>query len=59
VGPIDPARAAEQRARVEQLIEAYRKASERRLLQRAMTMWLDAEADQRLLAFEAPEERVH
>jgi len=59
VGPIDPTRAAEQRARVEQLIEAYRKASERRLLQRAMTMWLDAEADQRLLAFEAPEERVH
>ena len=59
MGPIDPTRAAEQRARVEQLIEAYRKASERRLLQRAMTMWLDAEADQRLLAFEAPEERVH
>jgi len=59
VGPIDPTRAAEQRAQVEQLIEAYRKASERRLLQRAMTMWLDAEADQRLLAFEAPEERVH
>jgi hypothetical protein len=59
VGPNDPTRAAQQRARIEQLIEEYRKASERRLLQRAMTMWLDAEADQRLVAFEAPEERVH
>ena len=41
------------------MIEAYRKATERRLLQRAMTLWLDAEADQRYLAFEAPAERVH
>jgi len=56
---IDPNHTAEQRARIEQMIEEYRKTTERRLLQRAMTLWLDAEADQRYLAFEAPAERVH
>ena len=59
VRPIDPTQAAEQRARIEQMIEEYREATQRRLLQRAMTLWLNAEADQRLLAFEAQAERVH
>jgi hypothetical protein len=59
VRPIDPTQAAEQRARIEQMIEEYREATERRLLQRAKTLWLNAEADQRLLAFEAQAERVH
>jgi hypothetical protein len=59
VRPIDPTHAAEQRARIEQMIEEYREATQRRLLQRAMTLWLNAEADQRLLAFEAHAERVH
>ncbi len=57
--PIDPTHAADQRARIEQMIEQYREATERRLLQRAMTLWLNAEADQRLWAFEAQVERVH
>ena len=59
VRPIDPTHAADQRARIEQMIEEYRQATERRLLQRAKTLWLNAEADQRLLAFEAQAERVH
>jgi hypothetical protein len=59
VRPIDPTHAAEQRARIEQMIEEYREVTQRRLLQRAMTLWLNAEADQRLLAFEAHAERVH
>jgi hypothetical protein len=59
VRPIDPTHAAERRARIEQMIEEYREATQRRLLQRAKTLWLNAEADQRLLAFEAQEERVH
>ena len=59
VKPIDPTHAAEQRSRIEQMIEEYREATERRLLQRAMTLWLNAEADQRLWAFEAQVERVH
>ena len=41
------------------MIEEYREATQRRLLQRAKTLWLNAEADQRLLAFEAQAERVH
>ena len=57
--PVDPTHAADQRARIEQMIEQYREATERRLLQRAMTLWLNAEADQRLWAFEAQVERVH
>jgi len=57
--PIDATQAAEKRARIEQMIEEYREATQQRLLQRAMTLWLDAEADQRLLAFEAQAERVH
>ena len=57
--PIEPTYAAERRARIEQMIEEYREAKARRLLQRAKTLWLDAEADQRLLAFEAQAERVH
>ncbi len=57
--PIDPTHAADQRARIEQMIEEYRQATERRLLQRAMTLWLNAEADQQFLAFEAQAERVH
>jgi hypothetical protein len=59
VRPIDPTHAADQRARIEQMIEEYRQATERRLLKRAMTLWLNAEADQRLWAFEAQVERVH
>jgi hypothetical protein len=59
VRPNDATHAAEQRARIEQMIEEYREATERRLLQRAKTLWLNAEADQRFLAFEAQAERVH
>ena len=57
--PIESTHAAERRARIEQMIEEYRDATKRRLLQRAKTLWLDAEADQRLLGFEAQAERVH
>jgi hypothetical protein len=57
--PIEPSLTAEQRARIEQMIEAYRKAKERRLLQRATDLWRKTEAHQRLVKFEAPPERVH
>jgi hypothetical protein len=57
--PVDATQAAEKRARIEQMIEEYREATQQRLLQRAKTLWLNAEADQRLLAFEAQAERVH
>ena len=57
--PIEATHAAEQRARIEQMIEEYRETKRRRLLQRAMTLWRKIEAHQRLLVFEGEEERVH
>jgi hypothetical protein len=57
--PIEPSLTAEQRARIEQMIEAYREAKQRRLLQRATDLWRKTEARQRLVKFEAPPERVH
>ena len=57
--PIEPTHAAEQRARIEQMIEEYREAKPRRILQRAMTLWPNIEAHQRPLVFEAQAERLH
>ena len=57
--PIEPSLTAEQRARIEQMIEAYREAKQRRLLQRATDLWRKTEARQRPVKFEAPPERVH
>ena len=57
--PIEPILTAEQRARIEQMIEAYGKAKNRRLLQRATNLSRKIEARQRLVNFEAPPERLH
>jgi hypothetical protein len=57
--PIEPTHAAEQRARIEQVIEEYLEAKHRRLLQQAITLCRKTEAHQRLLEFEAQAERVH
>jgi hypothetical protein len=56
---IEPILTAEQRARIEQMIEAYREAKQRRLLQRATNLWRKTETHQRLVKLEAPPERVH
>ena len=56
---IEPILTAERRARIEQMIEAYRKAKERRLLQRATDLWRKTEAHQRLVKFETLPEHVH
>jgi hypothetical protein len=55
----EPILTAEQRARIAQMIEAYREAKQRRLLQRATDLWRKTEAHQRLVKFEALPERVH
>jgi hypothetical protein len=59
VKPIEPILTAEQRARIEQMIEAYGDAKNRRLVQRATNLWRKAETRQRLVKFEVPSERVH
>jgi hypothetical protein len=59
VKPIEPILTAKQRARIAQMIEAYREAKQRRLLQQATDLWRKTEAHQRLVELEAPPERVH
>lgn len=56
---IEPVLTAEQRARIEQMIEAYGEAKNRRLLQRATNLMRKTEVHQRLVKFEAPPDRVH
>jgi len=46
--PIVPIHTTEHRARIEQMIEEYREAKQRRLLQRATNLWRKTEAHQRL-----------
>jgi hypothetical protein len=57
--PIDRTDTAERLARIEQMIEEYRGAKERRLLQRAIKLWRKAEAYKQLVDLEAEPERVH
>jgi hypothetical protein len=57
--PDDPARATARRARIDQMIEFYRLAKQRRLMRRAMRLWRHAEADHQIVKLEAPPERVH
>ena len=50
---------AERLTRIEQLIEQYRAAKQRRIVRRAIKLWRAIEADQRLAGFEAQPDRVH
>ena len=56
---IDRTEPAERLARIEQLIEEYRAAKQRRLLQRAMRLWRSTAVRQQLAALEASPHRVH
>jgi hypothetical protein len=56
---IDRIEPADRRARIEQLIEEYRAARQRRLVQRAIELWRDTEARQQFVELEAPPQRVH
>lgn len=50
---------AERLTRIEQLIEQYRAAKQRRIVRRAIKLWRAIEADQRLAGFEAQPDRAH
>jgi hypothetical protein len=56
---IEPNDPAERRARIEQMIEEYRVAKQRRLLRWAVRLWRKAEARQQFVAVEPPPDRVH
>jgi hypothetical protein len=49
----------ERLARIEQMINEFQAARERRCLRRAMKEWERAEAERSLLDLEKPPERVH
>ena len=57
--PYDPAGAKTHRERIDQMIELYRLAKQRRLMRRAMRLWRQAETHHQLVKLDAPPERVH
>jgi len=57
--PYDPSGAKARRERIEQMIEQYRLAKQRRLMRQAMRLWRKAETDHQLIKLDAPPERVH
>jgi DNA-binding transcriptional regulator YbjK len=57
--PIDHAARSERVGRIEELMEHYRRAKDRRLLQRAMALWRRLEARRALVKLERPRRRVH
>ena len=59
VVPIGHADTGDRLARIERMIEHYRLANNRLLERRAIAMWRKLEAQQALLEFEKPLERVH
>ena len=59
VVPIDHSDRGDRLARIERMIEHYRLANNRLLERRAIAMWRKLEAQQALLEFEKPLERVH
>jgi hypothetical protein len=57
--PADPGEKARVSARIDRLIEHYRRLTHRRLLRRAMRVWRHAELHHQITRLEAPPERVH
>ena len=50
---------AERHARIEQLMERYRAAKQRRLVRLAMKLWRASEARQQIAQLDAPPDRIH
>ena len=59
VVPIGHADTSDRLARIEWMIEHYRLAKDRLIQRRAIAMWRKLEAQQALVEFEKPLERVH
>ena len=59
VVPIGHADTGDRLARIERMIEHYRLAKDRLLQRRAIAMWRKLEAQQALVEFEKPLERIH
>ena len=57
--PEDPGGTKARRERIDQMIEQYRLAKERRLMREAMRLWRRTETDHRLVRRAVPPGRVH
>jgi hypothetical protein len=57
--PDDPALAKARDVRIDQMIEQYRMARQRRLVHRAKRLQRQADANHQFARLEAPPERVH
>ena len=55
----DPTAEAQRLARINQMIAEYQAVKSRRLMERALNEWQDAEASQPLVDVEKPPRRVH
>ena len=55
----DPTAEAQRLARIKQMIAEYQAVKSRRLMERALNEWQDAEASQPLVDVEKPPKRVH
>ena len=49
----------ERRARINHMIERYRRAKQRQVLRRAIRLWRKAEAHQHFVEMEAPRKYIH
>jgi hypothetical protein len=59
VRSIDRRESEQRRASIEQLIDDYRAARHRQLLERAIKLWRRAEAQQQLAQLDGQSEHVH
>jgi len=49
----------ERRARIELMVELYRRARQRRVMRMARRMWRQTATEEQLARLEAPPERIH
>ena len=56
---MDAAERCDRIARLDRMIEQYRLAKKRRLVRQAMSLWRKIQAQQKVLDFEKPVDRVH
>ncbi len=57
--PVNRADSGDRLARIERMIDQYRRAKKGRLQRRAIALWRKFEARQALARFEQPLERIH
>jgi hypothetical protein len=55
----DRSASQERRARIDLMVELYRRAKQRRLMRTAMRMWRQTATEEQLARLDTPPERIH